>query len=106
LTGIKSYGSNSLKAFNGFNALICLIESSYVRESIGLAIRNLQISFLNEPLDASFSLEPLNTTGFHSLHQVSASTYLRVAKLSESRITLDSFYAGGGYFAQLALPRH
>jgi hypothetical protein len=55
---------------------------------------------------SSFCLEPLNTTGFHSLHQVSASTYLRVAKLSQSRITLDSFYAAGGYFAQLALPRH
>jgi hypothetical protein len=26
-------------------------EGSYVRESTGLAIRNLQISFLNEPVD-------------------------------------------------------
>jgi hypothetical protein len=33
-----------------------------------------------------------------------ASTYLRVAKLSESRITLDSFYAGGGYSAQFSTP--
>ena len=30
---------------------------------------------------------------------------LAVAKLSDGRITLDSFYAGARYFAQLALPR-
>ena len=28
-----------------------------------------------------------------------------VAKLSDGRITLDSFYASGRYFPQLAIPR-
>jgi hypothetical protein len=68
--------------------LIGLIEGSYVRESTGLATRNLQISFLNEPLDASFCLEPLNTTGFHFAHQVSGVRAAICASQSSLKVEL------------------